>query len=122
MDELEQVVDATAALIDRHVTETLLTKYSLVAHCAAIKRYLLLGQVTPMAAMLPLQPELWRHCWKGVGLALVQTLQISYHQPPAQSLQDMYLQSMHRAALWQRCWRASARHCSTTIPSSICVT
>ena len=55
MEELEQVVDATAALIDRHVTETLLTKYSLVAHCAAIKRYLLLGQVRN-----PVAPPTWQ--------------------------------------------------------------
>ena len=50
MGDLERVVTDTAAAIDRHVMSTMLEKYSLAAHCTAIKRYLLLGQVTPSAA------------------------------------------------------------------------
>ena len=44
MEALELLVDATAALIDRHVTDTLRAKHDLVGHCHAIKRYLLLSQ------------------------------------------------------------------------------
>ena len=43
--ELEALVDAAAAGIDRHVTSVLLGKHRFVAHCDAIKRYLLLCQV-----------------------------------------------------------------------------
>ena len=50
MDDLERVVTDTAAAIDRHVMSTMLEKHSLAAHCTAIKRYLLLGQVTISAA------------------------------------------------------------------------
>lgn len=32
--------------IDRHVVDVLLDKFQLGAHCDAIKRYLLLGQVS----------------------------------------------------------------------------
>ena len=45
MDDLERVVRATAAAIDRHVMSTMLEEHSFAAHCNAIKRYLLLGQV-----------------------------------------------------------------------------
>ena len=45
MGDLERVVTDTAAAIDRHVMSTMLEKHSLAAHCTAIKRYLLLGQV-----------------------------------------------------------------------------
>jgi hypothetical protein len=45
MDDLERVMRATAAAIDRHVISTMLEKHSFAAHCSAIKRYLLLGQV-----------------------------------------------------------------------------
>lgn len=44
-EELERLVEKTAARIDRHVVNTLLDKYSFVSHCSAIKRYLLLSQV-----------------------------------------------------------------------------
>lgn len=44
-DQLERLVEKTAARIDRHVVSTLLDKYSIVSHCSAIKRYLLLSQV-----------------------------------------------------------------------------
>ncbi len=37
-------MDAAAAGIDRHVTSVLLGKHRFVAHCDAIKRYLLLCQ------------------------------------------------------------------------------
>ena len=53
MGDLERVVTDTAAAIDRHVMSTMLEKHSLAAHCTAIKRYLLLGQVRPSAATLP---------------------------------------------------------------------
>ena len=46
MDDLERVVKDTAAAIDRHVMTTMLEKHGFAAHCNAIKRYLLLGQVT----------------------------------------------------------------------------
>ena len=52
MGDLERVVTDTAAAIDRHVMSTMLEKHSLAAHCTAIKRYLLLGQVTLLAATL----------------------------------------------------------------------
>ena len=45
MDDLERVVKDTAAAIDRHVMTTMLEKHSFAAHCSAIKRFLLLGQV-----------------------------------------------------------------------------
>lgn len=46
-EQLERLVEKTAARIDRHVVSTLLDKYSIVSHCSAIKRYLLLSQVLP---------------------------------------------------------------------------
>ena len=46
MDDLERVVKDTAAAIDRHVMTTMLETHSFAAHCNAIKRYLLLGQVS----------------------------------------------------------------------------
>ena len=73
MDDLERVVKDTAAAIDRHVMTTMLDKHRLAAHCSAIKRYLLLGQVqqpfdchsasparpsTPVTVLL-----LPTHCW-----------------------------------------------------------
>ena len=45
MDDLERVVKDTAAAIDRHIMTTMLEKHSFAAHCNAVKRYLLLGQV-----------------------------------------------------------------------------
>lgn len=45
--QLEALVDAAAAGIDRHVINVLLSKHRFVAHCDAIKRYLLLGQARP---------------------------------------------------------------------------
>ena len=52
MGDLQRVVTDTAAAIDRHVMSTMLEKHRLAAHCTAIKRYLLLGQVTfPVAAL-----------------------------------------------------------------------
>lgn len=42
--ELEALVDAAAAGINRHVISVLLGKHRFAAHCDAIKRYLLLGQ------------------------------------------------------------------------------
>ena len=44
-EQLERLVEKTAARIDRHVVSTLLDKYSIILHCSAIKRYLLLSQV-----------------------------------------------------------------------------
>ena len=44
-------MDAAAAGIDRHVTSVLLGKHRFVAHCDAIKRYLLLCQARPPPAM-----------------------------------------------------------------------
>lgn len=44
-EQLERLVEKTAARIDRHVVNTLLDKFSFVSHCSAIKRYLLLSQV-----------------------------------------------------------------------------
>lgn len=44
-EELERLVEKTAARIDQHVVNTLLDKYNFVQHCSAIKRYLLLSQV-----------------------------------------------------------------------------
>lgn len=39
------MVESTAASIDHHVITTLLNKYNIVAHCHAIKQYLLLSRV-----------------------------------------------------------------------------
>ncbi|KAK9833447.1 hypothetical protein WJX81_006327 [Elliptochloris bilobata] len=50
--DLEALVDAAAAGIDRHVTSVLLGKHRFVAHCDAIKRYLLLGQGDFVAALM----------------------------------------------------------------------
>lgn len=44
-EAVARVVEQAGADIDRHVVEVLLDKFQLTAHCAAIKRYLLLGQV-----------------------------------------------------------------------------
>jgi len=49
-EELERLVEKTAARIDRHVVNTLLDKYNFVQHCSAIKRYLLLSQVRSVIA------------------------------------------------------------------------
>ena len=57
MDDLERVVNDTAAAIDRHVMATMLEKHSVAAHCNAIKRYLLLGQVRLPSTYL----SLWHH-------------------------------------------------------------
>ncbi|KAK9917451.1 hypothetical protein WJX75_004487 [Coccomyxa subellipsoidea] len=51
-DQLERLVEKTAARIDRHVVSTLLDKYSIVSHCSAIKRYLLLSQGDFVAALM----------------------------------------------------------------------
>lgn len=44
-EALENVVTKAGTDIDKHVVEVLLDKFQLGAHCGAIKRYLLLGQV-----------------------------------------------------------------------------
>ena len=44
-EAVARVVEQVGADIDRHVVEVLLDKFQLTAHFAAIKRYLLLGQV-----------------------------------------------------------------------------
>ena len=44
-EAVARFVEQAGADIDRHVVEVLLDKFQLTAHCAAIKRYLLLGQV-----------------------------------------------------------------------------
>ncbi|EIE20511.1 hypothetical protein COCSUDRAFT_48540 [Coccomyxa subellipsoidea C-169] len=51
-EQLERLVEKTAARIDRHVVSTLLDKYSIVSHCSAIKRYLLLSQGDFVAALM----------------------------------------------------------------------
>lgn len=50
-EELEGAATQAGADIDRRVVQTLLGKFQLSAHCGAIKRYLLLGQVTPLRAI-----------------------------------------------------------------------
>ena len=40
----DQAINGAAAAIDKHLLETIFTKYSFVKHCNALKRYLLLGQ------------------------------------------------------------------------------
>ena len=40
----ERAINDAAAAIDKHLLETIYTKHSLVKHCNALKRYLLLGQ------------------------------------------------------------------------------
>jgi hypothetical protein len=48
-EALEGVVMQAGADIDSHVMAVLLQKFQLGAHCEALKRYLLLGQVLPLA-------------------------------------------------------------------------
>lgn len=63
MEELELVVDAASALIDRHVTDMLLSKCGLIGHCHAVKRYLLLSQARscPCATLLCRSEASWLH-------------------------------------------------------------
>ena len=46
VEELESLVLQAGTEIDRHVLDMLHVKYRFTAHCDAIKRYLLLGQVS----------------------------------------------------------------------------
>lgn len=43
-DALTTVIDEAVSGLDRHLLETLFSRYSLHQHCDALKRYMLLGQ------------------------------------------------------------------------------
>lgn len=65
MDDLERVVRGTAAAIDRHIMSTMLEKHSFAAHCNAIKRYLLLGQVRHILSLHDMaSPALLQQSWR----------------------------------------------------------
>lgn len=83
-EALEGVVMQAGADIDSHVMAVLLKKFQLGAHCEAMKRYLLLGQVLPFAFSSLFQVSMHMQCKSLFVKMYVDVLSFCYAKLPYQ--------------------------------------